>query len=218
MNCIVTAGPTYEALDEVRRLINFSTGRLGSGLASFLTSQGHKVTLLIGEHATWRGEQNAAHVETFSHTVTLLEKLRAARDVQAVFHAAAVADFKFGKVWERSSSGELIEIKARKIPTGSTNLLAELVPTPKILQELRGLFPTAFLVGWKYEVDGDKFSVLRKAEMQIQQNRTNLCVANGPAYGRGFGVVSKEGNVEHCKTMETLFEALHNGWRNCAVH
>ena len=38
MRCIVTAGPTYEPLDEVRRLTNFSTGRLGIELANFLTA------------------------------------------------------------------------------------------------------------------------------------------------------------------------------------
>ena len=45
MNCIVTAGPTYEPLDEVRRLTNSSTGRLGSELANYLTARGHRVTL-----------------------------------------------------------------------------------------------------------------------------------------------------------------------------
>jgi phosphopantothenoylcysteine synthetase/decarboxylase len=49
MNCIVTAGPTYEPLDDVRRLTNFSTGRLGTELANFLAARGHKVILLIGE-------------------------------------------------------------------------------------------------------------------------------------------------------------------------
>ena len=62
MNCLVTAGPTYEALDEVRRLTNFSTGRLGSELASFLAGHGHHVTLLIGQQATWRGERGAQKV------------------------------------------------------------------------------------------------------------------------------------------------------------
>ena len=52
MNCIVTAGPTFEPLDDVRRLTNFSTGKLGTELANFLTARGHKVTLLIGESAT----------------------------------------------------------------------------------------------------------------------------------------------------------------------
>ena len=36
MNCVVTAGPTYEPLDDVRRLTNFSTGKLGSQLGDFL--------------------------------------------------------------------------------------------------------------------------------------------------------------------------------------
>ena len=44
MNCIVTAGPTFEKLDQVRRLTNFSTGRLGTELANYLTDQGHTVT------------------------------------------------------------------------------------------------------------------------------------------------------------------------------
>ena len=66
MNCIVTAGPSYETLDEARRLTNFSTGRLGSELAAFLTARGHAVTLLVGEHATYRGERQARKVETFT--------------------------------------------------------------------------------------------------------------------------------------------------------
>src|SRR5881396_3056907 len=101
MNCIVTAGPTYEPLDEVRRLTNFSTGRLGSELASFLSAQGHEATLLIGQQATFRGERHARHVQTFTTTADLRDRLRAlgGEAVDAVFHAAAVSDFTFGKVW-----------------------------------------------------------------------------------------------------------------------
>ena len=43
VNCIITAGPTFEPLDEVRRLTNFSSGKLGSQLADFLAAQGHRV-------------------------------------------------------------------------------------------------------------------------------------------------------------------------------
>ena len=49
MRCIVTAGPTFEPLDEVRRLTNFSTGRLGTELANFLQAAGGDVSLLLGE-------------------------------------------------------------------------------------------------------------------------------------------------------------------------
>ena len=65
MNCIVTAGPTFEPLDDVRRLTNFSTGRLGTELANFLAARGHKVTLLIGESATYPGERKAQRWKFF---------------------------------------------------------------------------------------------------------------------------------------------------------
>jgi phosphopantothenoylcysteine decarboxylase/phosphopantothenate--cysteine ligase len=95
MRCVVTAGPTYEPLDEVRRLTNFSTGRLGSELGSFLAARANKVTLLIGELATYRGEQLVHRVETFTTTADLQERLRALskESVDAIFHAAAVSDF-----------------------------------------------------------------------------------------------------------------------------
>src|SRR5690348_14937778 len=103
MNVIVTAGPTYEELDQVRRLTNFSTGRLGCGLAEFLRAGGHRVMLLIGEQATYGGERRADKVVTFTTTTDLSTRLQAlaAREIGAVFHAAAVSDFTFGKVWAR---------------------------------------------------------------------------------------------------------------------
>ena len=49
MQCIVTAGPTFEPLDKVRRLTNFSTGRLGSELANFLAARGHETWAATGK-------------------------------------------------------------------------------------------------------------------------------------------------------------------------
>ena len=51
MRFLVTLGPTYESLDEVRRLTNFSTGTLGTELVNSLTEQGHSVTALRGYYA-----------------------------------------------------------------------------------------------------------------------------------------------------------------------
>ncbi len=209
MRCIVTAGPTYETLDNVRRLTNFSTGRLGSELATFLTGQGHTVMLLRGEQATYRGEQRTDSVQTFTTTADLRDRLRdlSAEGVDAVFHAAAVSDFTFGKIWVRSPVGDLMEVKSGKLSTREGTLLAELVPTPKIIVELRAWFSRAVLVGWKYEVEGDQASVLRLALQQLTECRTNACIANGPAYGPGFGLVTKAGHTP-LKDTDALFEAL----------
>ncbi len=108
MNCIVTAGPTFEPLDDVRRLTNFSTGRLGTELANFLTARGHRVTLLIGEPATYAGERRAQSVIIFSTTADLRAKLKSfsGKKVDAIFHAAAVSDFTFGKMFTRDAVGK----------------------------------------------------------------------------------------------------------------
>jgi len=211
MKCIVTAGPTYEELDDVRRLTNFSSGKLGSTLANFLVSQGHEVTLLLGHYATWHGEQKATRVESFSTTTDLQRRFEAlaSPEVGAVFHAAAVSDFTFGKIWSRSPEGTLTEVQSGKFSTRSGTLLAELTPTPKLIQSLRTWFPKACIVGWKYEVEGSLSEVLAKAERQIRDNKTNACVANGPAYGKGFGVVTASSN--RCNSVSDsgeLFQVL----------
>lgn len=210
MNCVVTAGPTYEPLDEVRRLTNFSTGRLGTELAGFLTVQGHRVTLLLGEPATYRGEIRASKVESFNTTADLREKLQALSHgpVDAVFHAAAVSDFAFGKILMRAESGELREVKSKKISTRDGILLAELVATPKIIAELRGWYPKSLLVGWKYEVEGDQASAVALGEKQLVDCRTNACVVNGKAYGPGFGLVTGQGRCLQLADTAALFPAL----------
>lgn len=212
MNCIITAGPTYETMDNVRRLTNFSTGKLGTELGNFLVARGHHVTLLIGEQATYCGERNAQRIEQFSTTDNLRDQLRALSSGPAdvLFHAAAVSDFKFGKIWVRSPGGELSEIKSGKISTRAGTLLAELVPTPKVIADLRGWYPKAKLVGWKYEVDGERADVLRAVEKQMAECRTDACVANGRAYGEGFGLVTGHGNCAHFAEMLELFAGLES--------
>jgi phosphopantothenoylcysteine decarboxylase/phosphopantothenate--cysteine ligase len=210
MHCIVTAGPTYEPLDQVRRLTNFSTGRLGTELASFLAARGHAVTLLLGEQATHRGERAAQRVDFFTTSEDLRGKFRALtkQRVDAIFHAAAVGDFAFGKIWRHTAAGRLRRIAGGKISTRAGRLLVELRPTPKLIAELRELFPAAKLVGWKYEVDGDRAGVLATAERQLRECRTDACVANGPAFGLGFGLVTGPGKCRRLREPGKLFSAL----------
>jgi phosphopantothenate---cysteine ligase (CTP) len=210
VNCIVTAGPTYEPLDEVRRLTNFSTGKLGTELANFLTVRGHKVTLLIGESSTCAGERKAQSVKTFSTTADLRAKLKSfsGKKIDAIFHAAAVSDFAFGKMFTRDAAGKLKPFTpSKKISTRGGKLFVELMPTPKIIAELRGWFPQTRIVGWKFEVDGARASALRAAQKQISDCATDFCVANGPAYGKGFNLVSADGRKHFADALK-LFTAL----------
>src|SRR5580704_17313021 len=137
MKCVVTAGPTYEELDEVRRLTNFSTGSLGTELANFLMAHGHEVELLRGHYSTCRIEPLAKKTQVFTTTADLRNRLRKLGKPDAIFHAAAVSDFAFGKIWVGNANGKLRRIRSPKFSTRQGTLLAELVPTPKIISELR---------------------------------------------------------------------------------
>lgn len=165
------------------------------------------MTLLLGDQATYR---EATAPQFFTTTSDLREKLRAfsSQPINAVFHAAAVSDFSFGKVWARSAQGELKELKEGKISSRDGTLLAELLPTPKIIAELRQWFPKARLIGWKYEVDGIREDAIRQAEKQLGICLTDASVVNGPAYGEGFGLVLGGGEYAHLENNEQLFEEL----------
>jgi phosphopantothenoylcysteine decarboxylase/phosphopantothenate--cysteine ligase len=209
MRFLVTCGPTYEHLDQVRRLTNFSTGRLGIGLANHLSAAGHEVVLLKGYYAVC-ADRCIVQPTVFTTTEDLRARIRAAAagTYAAVFHAAAVSDFGIGAVYRRGTSGQLEALTRGKISTREGTLLAELVPTPKIIGELRGLFTRSKIFGWKYEVDGGRAEVLELGRKQLLENRTDYSVTNGPAYGDGFGIVSANGPVEHCADHEALYRAL----------
>jgi phosphopantothenate---cysteine ligase (CTP) len=210
MRFLVSCGPTSEPLDQVRRLTNFSTGKLGVELGNFLTRNAHEVTLLQGSAATYQGPRNARPILTFTTIEDLQKRFEelSGHTFHAVFHAAAVSDFKFGKVFTRETDGQLNEIHSGKFATSEGALLAELLPTPKVISQLRALFPAAKLFGWKYEVEGNRESVVALGLRQIAQNRTDYCVLNGPAYGPGYGIASPEGLLQDCISAPALYEAL----------
>jgi len=188
MRCIVTAGPTVEPLDSVRRLTNHSTGTLGTDLANHLAGCGHDVLLLRSRTATATPALHAVTTEAFATAGDLLERFQAhaTGEPVAIFHAAAVGDFQVGTVFRREADGGLVPVHSGKHSTRDGVLLAELRPTPKILAQLRDLYPKAWITGWKYEVDGTRDEVLQRARAQLHSCHSDAVVANGPAYGPGY--------------------------------
>lgn len=146
----------------------------------------------------------------FTTTADLEARFRAlaASPVDAVFHAAAVSDFSFGSVFRQLPNGRLEKVQAGKISSRAGPLLAELTATPKIIPQLRGFFRHALLVGWKYEMDGSREDAIAEAMDQISTCKTDACVANGRAYGSGFGLVTACGQCQHIESMTELFAAL----------
>jgi len=197
---VVTCGPASTPIDSVRRITNFATGEIGSILSRALQKAGWDVICLRGEGSTFPAP-DGIDVRVFSTNDSLsalFQGLPAAPN--AIFHAAALCDF-------RVSSIEGV-VGMKKIPTRDGALTLHLEPAPKILPRLREWFPGAFIVGWKYELDGDRAAALEKGAAQIRECRTNACVLNGSAYGEGFGILLPNGSLREIEDKFKLAAAL----------
>ena len=210
MKIIITCGPSYEPIDGARRMTNMSTGKLGVTLANFLTDPGHEVICLKGEGSTFCGPLSVSRVETFTTNDDLAQRLKSIsrlENIDAVFHAAALCDYRVEQVL--SAAGEAMS--SAKFATRDGRLHLVLAPAMKVLPKLRDWFPDARVVGWKYELAGSRDDAFAKAWKQLRDCFTDACVLNGAAYGEGFAVCHADGSVETCA--ETLgLCVLLNDW------
>jgi len=196
MRVVVTCGPSYEPIDEVRRITNFSTGELGIMLTNHLAKAGCEVVCYRGVGATTTERVVGARVVPFAtnqHLRSELEALEHRERVDAVFHAAALCDYRVKSVL--SSCGA--EVAATKIPSRAGEITLTLDPTAKVIHELRDLFPVSRIVGWKFELIGSRADVLAAAIRQLHESRSDACVMNGDAYGAGFGFLEPQQKPVH---------------------
>ena len=208
MKVIVTTGPSYEPIDEVRRITNFSTGELGVLLSNALAADGHEVFCLKGVSATHPGPfDSRVHPLPFTTNEDLLEqitRLAHEHDIGALLHVAALADYRVKSVSDGSGARQ----DAAKIESRSGALTIELEPARKIISALRPLLPKARLVGWKYELNGTRSDALAKVWKQLRENGTDACVVNGRAYGTGFGFCTPPDRVEELADKPALVEFI----------
>lgn len=202
---VVTCGPAIAPIDEVRRITNFSTGDLGVRLANAFSAAGWPVICFRGEAATTPLPLvESVDVRAFSTNDDLATQLESVGFATAVFHAAALCDYEVADV--RDGHGE--RLHERKIPSRAGELLLSLRPARKLLPELRGLFPEARIVGWKYELNGELADALHAGAHQLEDCGTDFCVVNGAAYGEGFGLLDPRGRVRHLADRDELCAAL----------
>lgn len=216
MKIVITCGPSYEPIDGARRMTNMSTGKLGMTLANHFTDAGHEIICLRGEGSTFAGELRAEKVLSFSTNDDLAEQLEAlsrTEEIDAVFHAAALCDYRVEQVL--SAAGETMVSK--KFATRDGRLHMVLAPATKVLPKLRDWFPHAHLVGWKYELAGSRDDAFNKAWNQLRVCDTDACVLNGAAYGSGFAVCQPGGEVVTCDDSSDLFTTLSAQLRRSAA-
>ena len=196
----MTCGPAYESVDGVRRLTNFATGEIGTILSAALQESGCDVICFRGEGST-AAAPTGVKVKSFSTNDSLAQALRALpRQPDLIFHAAALCDFKI-KAIEGADSKE-------KISSRSGGITIHLEPAPKILPQLRKWFPQALVVGWKYELDGQRSDAMTRGAQQLRETGSDVCVVNGKAYGEGFGILRRDLSLRHCQDKKSLALAL----------
>ncbi len=207
MRIVVTCGPSAEPVDQVRCLTNLSTGSLGLFLSSAFARAGHEVRCFRGLRATAQQKSTASFsIVPFTTTDDLARELLALgqeQSVDALFHAAALSDFRVGSIEDEAGR----TVSAGKLASDRPYRLI-LVPAPKLLLRFRALFPRTFLAGWKFEVDGDRAAAVARGEQQILAAQSDLCVVNGPAYGKGFGLLLQGGSLLPVADRESLAELL----------
>jgi phosphopantothenoylcysteine decarboxylase/phosphopantothenate--cysteine ligase len=172
---LVTAGPTYEAIDPVRFIGNRSSGKMGFALANAAAHRGANVTLVTGP-VRLETPRNVERVDVESADQMRDAVLKNAQTSDAVIMAAAVADF----APEKSA-----RTKTKKGSTGQP-LSLHLVETPDILLSLgQKKRKGVVLVGFALETDNG----LSSAREKLRKKNLDLIVLNSlKDEGAGFGV------------------------------
>ena len=162
---MVTAGPTYEKIDPVRFIGNYSSGKMGIALAQECARRGADVTLILGPVSS--PLSNAHSQLSIIHVTSCLEMRDAAVEAfgkcDAAILCAAVADFRPAEVAEQ------------KIKRVGDSLDIHLIPNPDIAAELGQMKREGqLLVGFALETNDEQ----QNAEKKLEKKNLDFIVLN----------------------------------------
>ena len=185
---LITAGPTYERLDPVRFIGNFSTGKMGIALAEECASRGAEVKLVIGPVNILASYKNIQTINIESAEEMYEASMNLFPQMDAAILSAAVADYrplhKEDKKIKRNEKG---------------NLTVELTPNPDIAASLGKIKnPNQILVGFALETNNAEDNAKKKLD---KKNLDFIVLNTLEDEGAGFGkntnkvtIISREGN------------------------
>lgn len=169
---LITAGPTYEAIDPVRFIGNHSSGKMGFDIARVAAAHGAQVILVSGPTALSL-EHPLVRVIRVRSAVEMFEACDAAFDtVDVMVAAAAVADYR-----PKHQATEKIKKTAK-------DMSIELEKNPDILATLGGRKKNQFVVGFALETNNE----VAHAKQKVVNKNLDLIVLNSlQDEGAGFG-------------------------------
>ncbi len=160
---MVTAGPTYENIDPVRFIGNYSTGKMGFALAAECARRGADVTLIAGPVALPTPDKRIKRIDVESCEQMHEAAVAAFPQTDAAILCAAVADFRPEKAADR------------KIKREGEELVLRLVPTHDIAAELGQMKRNGqLLVGFALETNDEETN----AEAKLERKNFDFIVLN----------------------------------------
>ncbi len=187
---LVTAGPTYEAIDPVRFIGNHSSGKMGFALAEALSALGAEVTLITGPTS----EKQAAGINRID-VVSAQEMLDACSShfplCDIMIMSAAVADYT------------PVEVAAQKIKKKESDLTIQLKKTTDILASLGAAKKeNQILVGFALETENEE----AYAKEKLQKKNLDLIVLNSlNDKGAGFKTSTNKITIFNRALAKTTF-------------
>jgi phosphopantothenoylcysteine decarboxylase/phosphopantothenate--cysteine ligase len=187
IKCLVTAGPTYEAIDPVRFIGNRSSGKMGIAIADDLTKRGAEVILILGPSSEKIPTQIAKVVRVESADDMYHAVMSEIKTVRLGIFSAAVADYK-PKV-----------VAQEKIKKAGEELSIDLVKTVDILAEVgKQKSANQVIVGFALETNNEE----ENAKQKIVKKNLDMIVLNSlKDTGAGFQhdtnqimIIDKENN------------------------
>jgi phosphopantothenoylcysteine decarboxylase/phosphopantothenate--cysteine ligase len=169
---LITAGPTYEAIDPVRFIGNHSSGKMGFDIASEAANLGASVVLVAGP-TNCKVTNSSVKVIPVTSAQEMYDACHEYySDVDVAIAAAAVADYKPKTV------------ASQKIKKASEDFTIELEKTKDILLSLGRIKKNQFLIGFALETENE----IENAKLKIQKKNLDLIVLNSlQDKGAGFG-------------------------------
>jgi phosphopantothenoylcysteine decarboxylase/phosphopantothenate--cysteine ligase len=191
-NVLVTAGPTYEAIDPVRFIGNHSTGKMGFSIAEEFARQGATVNLVTGPTQQYINHPrvNVISVTSAEQMYTSCASLFPSTDIAVL--AAAVADYR------------PVEVASQKIKKKDTNLTIELTKTQDIAASLGKLKHNGqVMVGFALETENEQAN----AQTKLEKKNFDLIVLNslndkGAGFGHDTNKITIIDREQHVKSFE----------------
>lgn len=196
MKVLITAGPTWVKIDQVRIITNIFTGRTGLYLAKEFRKKGCQVSLLINPHCIRKlpSDIRIREFRYFEELKSIIEQELETRRYDVIIHSAAVSDYKL----KREFRG--------KIPSGKPCITLRLRPTPKLIKIMRKLAKDSFLVQFKLEVEREQ--LIEKACRSLKNSNADLVIANSFNDLKLRYIIDKNRNVKKVNSLKELFLSI----------